>query len=84
MRIEMKAEEITELASEEWFSFVRTFYHDLLVSIEKGLLGGAIVYAANQLKGRASKSLKLTGRVGAAIDLSKPSPDNRPPQSELL
>lgn len=46
LRIEMKAGEIIDLASEEWFVFVRTFYHNVLASIEKGLLGGAIVYAA--------------------------------------
>ncbi len=44
-RIEENADRITELAGEEWFNFAKTSYHNILESIEKGIPGGAIVYA---------------------------------------
>lgn len=47
-RIEKNYEKIITLAGEGWFSFVRTFYREILNSIERNLLGGAIVYAERQ------------------------------------
>ena len=50
LRIETRAGEIIDLAGEEWFRFVRSFYHKVLASIEKGILGGTIVYADSHFK----------------------------------
>jgi len=44
-RIKENAAGITSLAGEEWFDFVKAFYQHLLESIEKGVLGGAIIYS---------------------------------------
>jgi ubiquinone/menaquinone biosynthesis C-methylase UbiE len=44
-RIAQRSAQITASAGKEWFDFVASFYRNILVAIEKGLLGGAILYA---------------------------------------
>lgn len=44
-RIEARSAAIVEMAGEEWFNFVRSFYGGLFRCIETGRIGGAVVYA---------------------------------------
>jgi len=44
-RIESRSRAIIDMAGEEWFRFVRSFYGAVLDALEKKTLGGAIVYA---------------------------------------